>query len=140
MTKESRSTKARSLSESAAPVSTYPFVLIVIELVGWYSVSPEAIAAHTAARFLQALGPRTVVIDAMAGIGGNTIQFAHYFDKVIAIDISKERLDMAAHNAAVYGVDENIEFISGDFCQLAGKLKVPRSFVSHLWLIIMLIY
>lgn len=38
---------------------------------GWYSVTPEKIAAHIAERCAL-----PIVIDAFCGVGGNTIQFA----------------------------------------------------------------
>jgi trimethylguanosine synthase len=39
---------------------------------GWYSATPEAIAAAQAAR----AAPAGLVVDAFAGVGGNSIQFA----------------------------------------------------------------
>jgi trimethylguanosine synthase len=39
---------------------------------GWYSATPEAIAAAQAAR----ASPAGLVVDAFAGVGGNSIQFA----------------------------------------------------------------
>lgn len=44
---------------------------------GWYSVTPEVIAAHQAARC--ACG---IMVDAFAGCGGNAIQFALTCDHV----------------------------------------------------------
>lgn len=41
------------------------FLLTV--LVGWWSVTPEVLAQHTAERFYEALGPNALVIDAMTG-------------------------------------------------------------------------
>lgn len=41
---------------------------------GWYSVTPERIAQHIADRMVQKEG--SVIMDAFAGIGGNSIQFA----------------------------------------------------------------
>ena len=43
---------------------------------------------------------------------------------VIAIDIDPVKLECARHNAEVYGVADKIEFIQGDFMQLASGLKV----------------
>ena len=43
---------------------------------------------------------------------------------MIAIDIDPIKIDYARHNAAVYGVDERIDFINGDSFSLAPKLKV----------------
>jgi methylase of polypeptide subunit release factors len=45
--------------------------------------------------------------------------------QVIAIDIDPTRIGYARHNADIYGVADKIEFIVGDFFQLAPSLKVP---------------
>ncbi len=37
---------------------------------------------------------------------------------MIAIDINMERLDMARHNASIYGVENRIVFIHGDFFEV----------------------
>eukprot|EP00735_Rhodelphis_limneticus_P002027 TRINITY_DN12766_c0_g1::TRINITY_DN12766_c0_g1_i1::g.28594::m.28594 TRINITY_DN12766_c0_g1::TRINITY_DN12766_c0_g1_i1::g.28594 ORF type:complete len:208 (-),score=47.16,sp/Q923W1/TGS1_MOUSE/50.48/2e-58,Methyltransf_15/PF09445.5/3e-45,Methyltransf_26/PF13659.1/2.7e-11,UPF0020/PF01170.13/2.5e-09,Met_10/PF02475.11/4.4e-08,Methyltransf_31/PF13847.1/6.5e-08,Methyltransf_18/PF12847.2/2.8e-07,MTS/PF05175.9/5.2e-05,Methyltransf_25/PF13649.1/0.00016,Cons_hypoth95/PF03602.10/9.9e-05,Methyltransf_3/PF01596.12 len=96
---------------------------------GWYSVTPEARARHIAER---CRGYR-VVIDAFAGVGGNTIQFALVCDKVIAIDIDARRLECARHNARVYGVEDKIEFICGDYIQLLPRLRADVVFLSPPW-------
>lgn len=43
---------------------------------------------------------------------------------MIAVDIDPIKIDYARHNAAVYGVDDRIDFINGDSFSLAPKLKV----------------
>lgn len=43
---------------------------------------------------------------------------------VIAIDIDPAKIALAHHNAELYGVADRIEFIVGDFFQLASMLKV----------------
>lgn len=40
---------------------------------------------------------------------------------------------MAKHNATVYGVADSIEFIVGDFLQLAENLKADQVFLSPPW-------
>lgn len=40
---------------------------------------------------------------------------------------------MAKHNAAVYGVQDRIEFIVGDFVALADTLKADVVFLSPPW-------
>ena len=49
---------------------------------------------------------------------------------MFAIDIDPKKIEMARHNAAIYGVADRIEFIVGDFFQVAPTLKV--SLLSHL--------
>ena len=52
---------------------------------------------------------------------------------VVAIDIDRERLDLARHNATVYGVVDRIEFLQGDFLQLAPRLRADVVFLSPPW-------
>ncbi|KAL6062125.1 Trimethylguanosine synthase, variant 2 [Balamuthia mandrillaris] len=107
---------------------------IQLDKESWYSVTPEVIAVHTAQR-VKALGTAHVVVDGMCGAGGNSIQFALHSgcERVIAIDIDAERLLLAQHNAAVYGVAHKIDFIAGDFMQLIPHLKADVVFLSPPW-------
>lgn len=52
---------------------------------------------------------------------------------VIAIDIDPLRLALAKHNAEVYGVAQRIDFIQGDFLQLAPHLRGDVVFLSPPW-------
>ncbi|KAI8322875.1 S-adenosyl-L-methionine-dependent methyltransferase, partial [Martensiomyces pterosporus] len=114
---------------------------IQIDEEGWYSVTPEAIAESTAERIAQLHNSkkgerdygRLCVVDAFCGVGGNTIKFAEWCEHVIAIEIDPARLEKARHNARVYGVDDRIEFILGDFYQLAPHLKADVVFMSPPW-------
>ena len=66
----------------------------------------------------------SVVVDAFAGVGGNAIQFALTCDRVIAVELCPQRLETARHNAQVYGVAHKIDFICGDFLEVAATLEV----------------
>jgi len=62
-----------------------------------------------------------VVLDAFAGVGGNTIALARRPEVqcVIAVDTSRERLRLAAHNCRVYGIpSETVVFVHGDACRV----------------------
>lgn len=92
---------------------------------GWYSVTPEQIAIRHARRCVAAASnSNPLVIDCFAGVGGNAIQFARMCCSVVAIDIDPHKLELAIHNAKIYGVQHCIDFIIGDFFQLAPLLKV----------------
>eukprot|EP00743_Colponemidia_sp_Colp-15_P006612 GILK01007126.1.p1 GENE.GILK01007126.1~~GILK01007126.1.p1 ORF type:complete len:604 (-),score=108.36 GILK01007126.1:232-2013(-) len=95
---------------------------------GWFSVTPERLAEHIASRCIG-----DVVVDAFCGVGGNAIQFALAGKRVIAVDLDESRLELAQHNAAVYGVADKIEFIRGDFLQVAPSLKADVVFLSPPW-------
>ena len=65
-----------------------------------------------------------LIVDGFCGVGGNAIQFAFTCQRVIAIDIDPDKIEQARHNAAVYGVQDRIEFIVGDFFKVVPKLQV----------------
>ena len=100
----------------------------------WYSVTPEGIARHLA-RFIASHCQGTTIVDAFCGVcdffwvwliqvGSNAIQFAKYFDKVIAIDIDPVKISCAKHNAKIYGVLDKIEFITGDFFEQVHRVQL----------------
>jgi len=101
---------------------------IVLDREGWFSVTPEKIARHIAKRCRC-----DVIVDAFCGVGGNTIQFAFTCERVIAIDIDPKKIEMAKQNARVYGVEDRIEFIQGDFLQLAPTLTADIVYLSPPW-------
>ncbi|KAM7280681.1 hypothetical protein ACFE04_007815 [Oxalis oulophora] len=101
---------------------------IIMDEEGWFSVTPEPIARHHALR----CGDGTIV-DCFTGAGGNAIQFAQRSKHVIAIDIDPMKISYAHHNAAIYGVEDQIDFITGDFFILAPKLKADVVFLSPPW-------
>ena len=52
---------------------------------------------------------------------------------MLAIDIDPVRLALAQHNAQVYKVAEHIDFVQGDFLQLAPRLRADVVFLSPPW-------
>ncbi|KAA8545585.1 hypothetical protein F0562_020369 [Nyssa sinensis] len=85
---------------------------------GWFSVTPEEIAVRHAE-----MSRGGVVIDCFTGVGGNAIQFAKMSCHVVAIDIDAKKVELAYNNAKIYGVEDYIDFIVGDFFQLASSLE-----------------
>ena len=105
----------------------------------WFSVTPENIARHIAERFLKSLGDKhLLIVDGFCGVGGNLIQFAlsspHV--RVIGCDNCLDRLKMAKHNAEIYGVSHQCEFLHGDFMSIMPSMQVGRIdglFLSPPW-------
>ena len=52
---------------------------------------------------------------------------------MIAIDLDPEKIECARHNAAIYNVADRIEFIVGDYMQLAPSLRADVVFLSPPW-------
>lgn len=95
----------------------------------WYSITPELIATHIAAR----ISNKSTIIDGFCGCGGNTIQFARIASKVIAIDIDIQRLRIASTLAKLYNVAQKIQFVHGNFFTLCSSLKADVVFLSPPW-------
>ncbi|XP_034558843.1 trimethylguanosine synthase [Notolabrus celidotus] len=106
---------------------------IRLDREGWFSVTPERIAEHIALRVQHSFPDSQLVVDAFCGVGGNAIQFALTGKRVLAVDIDPVRLDLARHNATVYGVAHQIDFLQGDFLQLAPHLRGDVVFLSPPW-------
>ncbi|KAJ5669482.1 hypothetical protein N7462_010552 [Penicillium macrosclerotiorum] len=109
----------------------------------WFGVTPEPVAkfvslsAHLAE---SAPAGRSILVDAFAGAGGNTIAFAKTgkWKRVYAIERNPAVLQCAKHNAKIYGVENLITWFEGDCFQiLKNQLKdlAPYSiiFASPPW-------
>lgn len=103
---------------------------ILLDRESWFSVTPEKVAKQTAHRLAG-----DIIVDAFCGCGGNAIQFAKTCSRVIAIDIDASKLAMAKHNAGIYGVAHNIEFVHADFLHFAAStsLRPDYVFLSPPW-------
>jgi len=75
-----------------------------------YAFATHEILAEYLAKRLKT----NTIADLCCSIGSNSIQFAKFSNKVIAVDINKERLEKAKYNAKLYNIDKKIEFILGD--------------------------
>ncbi|KAF7385918.1 hypothetical protein HZH66_011760 [Vespula vulgaris] len=101
---------------------------IKLDRESWFSVTPEKIAEHIAERC-----KCDTIIDAFCGAGGNAIQFAFTCERVLAIDIDPMKIQLARNNARIYGVEDRIEFILGNFFDIAPKLIADVVFLSPPW-------
>ncbi|XP_042383152.1 trimethylguanosine synthase-like isoform X1 [Zingiber officinale] len=107
---------------------------VLMDEEGWYSVTPEAIAASHAERASAYVHcGRSLVLDGFAGVGGNAIQFASRGCHVVSVDIDPRKVEFAVNNAKIYGVEDRIDFVIGDFFHLAPFLKGDVLFLSPPW-------
>ncbi|KAE8267797.1 hypothetical protein A4X09_0g4553 [Tilletia walkeri] len=94
---------------------------ISLDATSWFSVTPESIAARIAERCRS-----HTILDAFAGAGGNAIQFAKVCERVVAVEIDPVKVEMARHNARIYGVEERITFLTGDVREFAEAHRRAR--------------
>jgi hypothetical protein len=95
---------------------------------GRYSLTPEVLALA-----LGTLAQGRSVVDACCGSGGNSIGFARAGSRVTAIELDRERLSEARHNARTYGVSSAITFSEGDARLLVPTLRASILFVDPPW-------
>ncbi len=113
----------------------------------WFGVTPEPVARYVlmisttrsnnippahplprriASDIAAAPASKTILVDAFAGAGGNTIAFAlsGRWKQIFAIEKDPVVLACAKHNAEVYGVAKKIFWICGDaFTEIPKRLK-----------------
>ncbi len=66
-------------------------------------------------------GKNNLVVDIGCCMGGNSIQMAVAGHTVLAVDICAPRLQLAAHNASLYGVRDRISFVAADILTMDTK-------------------
>ena len=106
-----------------------------LDATGWYSVTPERIALHQAHRIASAFSRPITVVDAFAGVGGNTIAFARHprVERVVALEVDEGRIAIAKSNADVYGVAGKVDWITGRWEDVKGGLKADVVFLAPPW-------
>jgi trimethylguanosine synthase len=93
-----------------------------------FSIKPEKFALQIAANF-----PEHTVVDGMCGVGGVTIALARLGKQVIAVDIDESRIELASHNARIYGVRDAIRFECADIREFVGTVKGVGLYLDPPW-------
>jgi trimethylguanosine synthase len=108
---------------------------IRMDAEGWFSVTPEAVAACNARLLAPLTASPRLVVDAFVGCGGDAIQMAlsDPSSRVLAVDLDPAKVAMARHNAHIYGVAHRIDFVVADFAALAPRLRADACFLSPPW-------
>lgn len=99
-----------------------------LDEVGRFSLTPEALALQIGK---SVAGRR--VLDLTCGAGGNAIGFARAGCEVIAVERDPHRLELARHNARIYGVQARITFIRGDALRACTEHPCEVCFVDPPW-------
>eukprot|EP00955_Chlamydomonas_euryale_P081884 363637-Chlamydomonas_euryale.AAC.8 len=135
-----QSSQGNSPDGQTERAAAHHFLPAVNVLQGWFSVTPEVLAvqqAKTCATYVGGKFADRAALDAMAGVGGNTVALASYFSSVTAVELSPERCAMIKHNAAVYGeaVSQAVKVLCTDFFDLAwhSDASADAVFVSPPW-------
>jgi len=102
---------------------------ILIDAEGLHTVMPE----HAALAQALLIPEAKTVLDGFCGTGGMSIAHARMGKTVIAIEANAERIEMAKHNARIYGVLDKITFIHGDFFDISHNIKADAALLDPSW-------
>jgi trimethylguanosine synthase len=111
---------------------------ILLDNESWFSVTPERVAQYISFKCFEKFNfnSNLIVFDLFCGSGGNSIQFAKYFNLVYSFDIDYKKIICAQNNAEIYQVENKIEFICDDCFNVINyldKLKPDIIFLSPPW-------
>jgi 16S rRNA G966 N2-methylase RsmD len=80
---------------------------------GLWSITYPKEADYISNLIKSEIGENSTIVDATAGVGGNTISFAQHFAKVVSIELSKSRFELLNNNVQVYKLS-NVSLINGN--------------------------
>jgi 16S rRNA G966 N2-methylase RsmD len=81
---------------------------------GGYSLTYQK-DANTISQLIKTTFGDVKILDATAGLGGNSISFGLHFSNVISIEINKERCNLLKENLEIFNLKNTI--ICGDFLE-----------------------
>ena len=93
-----------------------------------FCIDPQATAFPIAQQV-----PGDTVVDAFCGAGGMAIALARAGKRVITVERQADRIQMAKHNADIYGVGDQITFVHGDTMQVLPTLQTDAVYLDPLW-------
>lgn len=99
-----------------------------MDLEGLYSLDLQELLLPLAKQLRTAS-----VVDAFCGIGGAAIAFARAGKQVRAFDIEPARLPLARHNAALFGVQDRIDFRQGNALEVLGTPLDAAVYLDPPW-------
>ncbi len=97
-----------------------------------YSVSSYEEAEETSLLILKYFPNVKTILDATSNVGGNTINFAKYFEKVFSIEIDEETYEALKKNIDLY-FRKNVISIKGDYTLLKDNYSTDLVFFDPPW-------
>lgn len=115
-----------------------------ITKIGRYSITKPEHAEQISGHLIHVcqmigLGPvsNLTIVDATAGIGGNTLSFLRYFKKVIAVEIQKEHFDILESNLRCYQFTEQqshlLKLFNSDYTLIHRNVPSDIVFLDLPW-------
>ena len=109
-----------------------------IDKVGEYSISrpyDAYIISNLIKMYIieKELGKDLIITDATSCVGGNTISFCNFFNKVNAIEIDQKRFSYLCNNLKIYNFTNKTNLIKGNFLKIVPKINQDIIFIDPPW-------
>ena len=101
--------------------------------IGEYSISVPYISLLVSKKIGSICGKSATITDALANVGGMTIRFAEYFNKINACEIVPIHSQILRNNLDVYGYSSKVHIYTGDYLGIAKKIKQDVIFFDPPW-------
>ena len=110
------------------------FNSLKISNIGLYSIAkPDVALAITKCLFNLTKSNESVITDALANVGGMTITFAKYFNKVNACEIVPLHCEMLTNNLKTYMLDKKVNVICDDYMNVMKSITQDIIFFDPPW-------
>lgn len=105
-----------------------------ISNIGLYSITRPKIAEKICKIIIKIMKTKNLIItDAMGNMGGMTITFAKYFDRVNTCEIMPKHCDILENNIRIYNLEDKINIYCGDYFDFMNKLDQDVVFFDPPW-------
>ena len=109
------------------------FSKLLLTEEGIYSISKPDDSEIISRKIEKILGRDIVVTDSTANVGGNCINFAERFKGVNAVEIDELSFKVLKRNVQVFGLDEKVNVVFGNYLVEFDKLKQDVIFIDAPW-------
>jgi predicted RNA methylase len=75
----------------------------------------------------------TIIVDAMASVGGNTISFTDLTSSVVAVEVDDTRSEALDNNIKIYGIEDKVLLFRSNYLTLYDKLEQDIVFLDPPW-------
>lgn len=112
---------------------------VMVTKIGDYSVTRPEFADMMSEIIINRLhkrkscGKKCVITDATAGMGGNTLSFAKYFDRVNSVEYDPNHCKYLKNNVDVYGYGDKVNVICDSYLNVMNDIKQNVIFFDPPW-------
>lgn len=106
---------------------------IQVSKIGDYSITRPEFAVQITKLILNKVPSAKIITDATAGMGGNTLSFVNFFNKVNSVEYDPFHCEYLKNNVDVYGYSNKVHVYCDNYLKIANDLKQDVIFFDPPW-------